>query len=67
MFTKEVFVNDRGARLTAKEFQILGIINVLSGRVYSAEEIYEAVWKEEAITTETIMVTKGKLWRENRS
>lgn len=26
------------------------------GRVFSAEEIYERVWKEEAISTETIMV-----------
>ena len=31
------------------------------GRVYSAEEIYQAVWKEEAINTETIMVHIRKL------
>ena len=46
-FTKEVFVNDRGVRLTAKEFQILELLMSYPGRVYSAEEIYEAVWKEE--------------------
>ena len=26
------------------------------GRVYSSEEIYEKVWKEDAINTETVMV-----------
>ena len=60
-FTKEVFVNDRGVRLTAKEFQILQLLMSYPGRVYSAEEIYEAVWKEEAINTETIMVHVRKL------
>ena len=60
-FTKEVFVNDRGVRLTAKEFQILELLMSYPGRVYSAEEIYEAVWKEEAINTETIMVHVRKL------
>ena len=60
-FTKEVFVNDRGVRLTAKEFQILELLMSYPGRVYSAEEIYEAVWKEEAVNTETIMVHVRKL------
>ena len=39
---------NRGVRLTAKEFQILELLMSYPGRVYSAEEIYEAVWKEEA-------------------
>ena len=60
-FTKEVFVNDHSVRLTAKEFQILELLMSYPGRVYSAEEIYEAVWKEEAINTETIMVHVRKL------
>lgn len=60
-YTKEVFVNDRAIRLTAKEFQILELLMSYPGRVYSAEEIYEAVWKEEAINTETIMVHVRKL------
>lgn len=60
-FTKEVFVNDHAVRLTAKEFQILELLMSYPGRVYSAEEIYEAVWKEEAINTETIMVHVRKL------
>lgn len=60
-FTKEVFVNNHSVRLTAKEFQILELLMSYPGRVYSAEEIYEAVWKEEAINTETIMVHVRKL------
>lgn len=60
-FTKEVFVNGIAIRLTAKEFSILSLLMSYPGRVYSAEEIYEAVWKEEAINTETIMVHVRKL------
>ena len=59
-YTKEVIVNDKTVRLTAKEFQILLLMSY-PGRVYSAEEIYQAVWKEEAINTETIMVHIRKL------
>lgn len=60
-FTKEVFVHDQAIRLTAKEFAILALLMRYPGRVYSAEEIYEAVWNEEAINTETIMVHVRKL------
>lgn len=44
-YTKEVIVNDKTVRLTAKEFQILELLMSYPGRVYSAEEIYQAVWK----------------------
>lgn len=60
-YTKEVIVNNKTVRLTAKEFQILELLMSYPGRVYSAEEIYQAVWKEEAINTETIMVHIRKL------
>lgn len=60
-FTKEVSVDGKAVRLTAKEFAILQLLMEYPGRVYSAEEIYEAVWKEEAINTETIMVHVRKL------
>lgn len=60
-YTKEVFVNNKTVRLTAKEFQILELLMSYPGRVYSAEEIYQAVWKEDAINTETIMVHIRKL------
>ena len=54
--TKEVFVNGRSVRLTKKEFQILELLMSYPGKVYSAEEIYESIWEETAINTETIMV-----------
>lgn len=60
-YTKEVSIHSKSIRLTAKEFQILKLLMSHPGRVYSAEEIYESVWKEEAINTETIMVHVRKL------
>lgn len=60
-YTKEVIIANRTIRLTAKEFQILELLMSYPGRVYSAEEIYQAVWKEEVINTETIMVHVRKL------
>ncbi|WP_426348707.1 response regulator transcription factor [Alloiococcus sp. CFN-8] len=59
--TKEVSVNGRAVRLTPKEFHILELLMSHPGRVYSAEEIYETIWKEDAINTETIMVHVRKL------
>ncbi|MBE6062062.1 MAG: response regulator transcription factor [Clostridium butyricum] len=54
--TKEVTVDGEGVRLTPKEFNILELLIKNPGRVFSAEEIYERVWNEAAISTETIMV-----------
>lgn len=59
--TKEVYVNGRAVRLTPKEFQILELLMSHPGRVYSANEIYETIWQEDAINTETIMVHIRKL------
>ena len=56
LHTKEVSVNQKSAHLTAKEFQILKLLMSYPGRIYSSQEIYEAIWNEEAINTETIMV-----------
>ena len=47
--------------MTAKEYAILELLMSHPGRVYSAEQIYELVWQEEAINTETIMVHIRKL------
>lgn len=60
-YTKEVFVSNKPVRLTYKEFAILELLMRYPGRVYSADEIYEAVWNEEAINTDTIMVHIRKL------
>ncbi|NME82877.1 response regulator transcription factor [Clostridium sp. SM-530-WT-3G] len=54
--TKEVTVDGEGVKLTPKEFNILELLMKNPGRVFSAEEIYERVWNETAISTETIMV-----------
>lgn len=59
--TKEVFVNGQSVRLTKKEFQILELLMSYPGKVYSAEEIYESIWEETAISTETIMVHVRRL------
>ncbi len=54
--TKEVTVDGEPVKMTPKEFNILHLLMKNPGRVFSADEIYERVWKEEAISTETIMV-----------
>ena len=43
-------------KLTPLEFKIVSLLIKNPGRVFSAEEIYERVWHERAIATETIMV-----------
>ena len=43
-------------RLANREFQILELLMQNPGRVYNAEEIYERVWNERAVNTDTVMV-----------
>lgn len=54
--TKEIFVDGEQKKLTPLEFKILQLFMNHPGRVFSSEEIYESVWKEAAINTETVMV-----------
>lgn len=61
LYTKQLTVNGKNVKLTPKEYAILELLMRSPGRVYSAEQIYENVWKEEAINTETIMVHVRKL------
>lgn len=61
LYTKELSVDGKRVKLTAKEYAILELLMSTPGRVYSAEQIYENVWNEEAINTETIMVHVRKL------
>ena len=49
-------VDGSPVRLTPLEFGILSLLMKNPGRVFSAQEIYERVWNEKAITTDTIMV-----------
>lgn len=59
--TKEVSVDGRYVHLTPKEFSILELLMAHPGQVFSAQHIYESIWKEEAIATETITVHIRKL------
>ncbi len=54
---KQLLVRGEGVRLTATEFKILQVLMANPGRVYSAEEIYERVWDNDAFAVEnTVMV-----------
>ena len=54
--TVEVFVDGKPVKMTPIEFKILALLMKSPGRVFSAEEIYERVWNEKAINTDTIML-----------
>lgn len=54
--TKEVSVDGNFIKTTPIEFKILTLLMKNPGRVFSADEIYEKVWKERAVNTDTIMV-----------
>lgn len=59
--TKEVLVDGEPVRMTPMEFKILALLIKSPGRVFSAEEIYERVWNERAINTDTVMVHVRKI------
>ena len=59
--TVEVCVDGKPVKLTPLEFKILLLLMKNPGRVFSAEEIYERVWNEQAINTDTIMVHIRKI------
>ncbi|NFO75720.1 response regulator transcription factor [Clostridium botulinum] len=54
--TKEVFVDEEPVKLTPIAFKILHLLIKNPGRVFSADEIYEKVWNENAVNTDTVMV-----------
>lgn len=54
--TVEVTVDGELVKLTPTEYKILLLLMRSPGRVFSAEEIYERVWNEYAVSTDTIMV-----------
>lgn len=59
--TVEVLVDGAPVRLTPLEFKILLLLIKNPGRVFSADEIYERIWNEKAINTDTIMVHIRKI------
>ncbi len=52
----EVTVDGEPVKVTPIEYKILLLLMKNPGRVFSAEEIYERVWNERAVNTDTIMV-----------
>ncbi|WP_300351675.1 response regulator transcription factor [Clostridium sp.] len=53
---KEVTLDGEIIKTTPIEFKILQLLMKSPGRVFSAEEIYERVWNENAVNTDTVMV-----------
>lgn len=54
---KQMLVDGEAVKVTATEYKILHLLMNNLGRVFSADEIYERVWNEEAYATEnTVMV-----------
>ena len=54
--TVEVTMDGNPVKLTPIEYKILLLLAKNPGRVFSSEEIYERVWQEKAINTDTILV-----------
>ena len=51
-----VSIDGTVVRLTPIEYKMLSLMIKHPGRVFSADELYEKVWNEKAITTDTVMV-----------
>ncbi len=51
-----VSMDGNPVRLTPIEYKMLSLMIKNPGRVFSADELYEKVWNEKAITTDTVMV-----------
>ena len=54
--SKSFQVNGDSVKITPIEYKILELLMSNVGRVYSAEAIYESVWGERCISTDTVMV-----------
>ncbi|NLL79861.1 MAG: response regulator transcription factor [Clostridiales bacterium] len=62
--TKEVLVDDESVRLTPIEYNILLLLVKNAGRVFSIEQIYEAIWNEEAIGADNTVAVHIRHIRE---
>lgn len=54
--TKQVTVEGKIIKVTPIEFKILQLLMEYPGKVFSADNIYESAWQEDAISTDTVMV-----------
>ncbi|MDR1617273.1 MAG: response regulator transcription factor [Syntrophomonadaceae bacterium] len=62
--TKTVLVDGEEARLTSVQYKILLLLLKNAGRVFSIEEIYERVWKEEAYNADNVVAVHIRRIRE---
>lgn len=53
---RKVYVRGREVKLTQKEFDMLYLMAKSPGRVFTREEIYNYIWKEDAVDIRTIDV-----------
>ena len=61
---KKVTVDDQEIKLTPTEYNILKFLIQNKGRVYSIEQIYQNVWKEEGYGAENIIAVHIRHIRE---
>lgn len=61
---KEVTVDDEAVKLTPIEYNILLLLVKNPGKVYSIEQIYENIWKEEAIGADNTVAVHIRHIRE---
>jgi len=54
--SKELTLDGDLIKTTPIEFKILHLLMKSVGRVFSSEDIYERVWNEQAVSTDTVMV-----------
>ncbi len=54
--TVTLSVDGNAVKVTPLEFKIMALLMKNPGRVFSSDEIYEKVWNERAVNTDTIMV-----------
>ena len=59
--TRELKGDGESVRLTPIEYKILRLLLTNAGRVFGVEEIYERVWNDVAVNTDTIMVHVRKI------
>lgn len=62
--SKEFFVDETPVKLTSTEWKIMELFMRSPGKVYSAEEIYKAAWKEEPHAAENTVTVHIRRIRE---
>lgn len=61
---KEVLLDGEKVALTPKEYEILKLLMMNPGKVYSPKEIYETIWKEKQIGTDNTVAVHIRHLRE---